>query len=48
MALRGGLVLAGILGLLPVSNAAAWSAAVSVLALLVIWLLLSTRTRRSS
>jgi hypothetical protein len=48
MGLRGGLVLAGLLGLLPVNNGVAWSAAVSVLALLAVWLLLSTRTRRSS
>jgi hypothetical protein len=48
MGLRAGLVLAGLLGLLPINHAVAWSAAVSVLVLLALWLLLSTRARGRS
>ena len=48
MGLRGGLVLAGLLGLLPVSNGVAWSSAVAVLVLLAVWLFATTRARRPS
>ena len=48
MGLRAGFVLAGLLGLLPVSNAVAWSSAVAVLVFLAVWLFATTRDRRSS
>jgi hypothetical protein len=48
MGLRAGLVLAGLLGLLPVNNGVAWSSAVAVLVLLAVWLFASTRDRRQS
>jgi hypothetical protein len=48
MGLRGGLILAGLLGLLPVSSGVAWSSAVAVLVLLAVWLFVTTRDRRPS
>ena len=48
MGLRGGLVLAGLLGLLPVNNEVAWSGAMAVLVALAAWLLIGSGTRRRS